>query len=173
VLRVYEQVFGIKGGIESVKELADRNLDPVSKTLLYDTLEAWTLPLLERQDEDTFLQAVFAYHLIGEGVVARTGQNLAAAQYERYQGFPGLTQGQRLVSRDEARHIGIGVSYIRQRMELEPDRTRAIIDDMANQLFQPATDTLATANNHMADLVTSGYGVDPQAFRLSSIGYLA
>ncbi len=181
VLRVYEHVFGIRGGIDAVKEIADRNLDPVSQMLLYDKLEEWTLPLLERQDEDTFLQAVFAYHLIGEGVVARTGQNLAAAQYERYQGFPGLVKGQRLVSRDEARHIGIGVSYVRQRMHADPGHTRELIDDLTKELFELATDTLATANSRMADLVVSGYGVEPQAFydeairltmiRLKSIGY--
>jgi len=182
VLRVYEHVFGVRGGIDAVRELADAHLDPVSRTLLYDTLEEWTLPLLRRTDEDTFLQAVVAYHLVGEGVVARTGQHLAAAQYERYQGFPGLVEGQRLVARDEARHIGIGVSYVRQRMEEQPERTRAIIGEMVKQLFALAEDTLATANAEMVELVRAGYGIEPQAFydeamrlalvRLRSIGFL-
>jgi ribonucleotide reductase beta subunit family protein with ferritin-like domain len=180
VLRVYEHVFGVHGGIAAVKEVADRNLDPVSKTLLYDTLEEWTLPLLDHRDEESFLRAVFAYHLIGEGVVARTGQNLAAAQYARLRGFPGLVRGQALVARDEARHIGIGVSYIRSRMDSDPGPTRAILEEMTQQLFQLATDTLATADGQMSDLVRSGYGVGPQAFydeamrltmtRLRSIG---
>jgi len=181
VLRVYDQVFGVKG-IDAVRVLADSHLDPVSKVLLYDTLEAWTLPLLERQDEDTFLQAVFAYHVIGEGVVARTGQNLAAAQYRRYQKFPGLVQGQRLVSRDEARHIGIGVSYIRQRMDADPEHTRELVGDLVQRLMALAQENLSTANEQMSDLVSSGYGVDPQGFyeeamrltmiRLRSIGFL-
>jgi ribonucleotide reductase beta subunit family protein with ferritin-like domain len=181
VLRVYEHVFGVKG-IEAVRELADSHLDPVSKALLYDALEAWTLPLLERQDQDTFLQAVFAYHLIGEGVVARTGQNLAAAQYRRYQGFPGLVKGQRLVSRDEARHIGIGVSYIRERMDAEPAHTRELIGDLVQRLMALAQENLQTATEQMSDLVSTGYGVGPQGFyeeamrltmiRLRSIGFL-
>ncbi len=33
VLRIYEEVFGVKGGIEAVRELADRNIDPVAETL--------------------------------------------------------------------------------------------------------------------------------------------
>lgn len=182
VLRVYEHVFGVQGGIDGVRELADSHLDPVSQSLLYDTLEAWTLPLVEQRDEDTFLQAVFAYHLIGEGVVARTGQHLAAAQYRRFEGFPGLVQGQRLVSRDEARHIGIGVSYIRQRMDADPERTRAIVADLAQRLFALASESLQTANDEMPDLVRAGYGVGPQEFyeeamrltlvRLRSIGFL-
>ncbi|HXH98327.1 MAG TPA: ribonucleotide-diphosphate reductase subunit beta [Gaiellaceae bacterium] len=180
VLRVYEDVFGVRGGIEAIRKLADEGLDPVSKTLLYDTLEEWTLPLLERQDEDTFLQAVVAYHLIGEGVVARTGQYLAARQYDRYHGFPGLVEGQRRVSRDEARHIGIGVSYVRRRMETDREHTSELIGSMAMQLYALAGEMLDTANSQMSDLVGSGYGVTPQEFyevamqltqrRLKSIG---
>lgn len=180
VLRIYEQVFGVTGGIDAVREIADRGLDPVSKRLLYDELERWTLPL-ERQDEDTFLQAVFAYHLIGEGVVARTGQHLAAAQYARLQGFPGLLEGQRLVSRDEARHIGIGVSYVRRRMDEDAEHTRALIGGMVEELWSLATEALQLANTEMPELVVAGYGVDAQAFyeeamrltivRLNSIGF--
>jgi ribonucleotide reductase beta subunit family protein with ferritin-like domain len=182
VLRIYEEVFGVQGGIDAVRELADRNLDPVSRTLLYDKLEQWVLPLLERQDEDTFVQAVFVYHVLGEGVIARTGQNLAAGQYAKLSGFPGLSRGQRLVSRDEARHIGIGVSYLRRRMEADPERTRALVGAVMDDMFVVADQMLETANSGMADLVVSGYGVDPQGFyaevmrlvdlRLRSIGFI-
>jgi ribonucleoside-diphosphate reductase beta chain len=179
VLRVYGEVFGVRG-IEKVRALAEKDLDPVSKALLYDKLEQWTLPLLERQDEDTFLQAVVIYHLMGEGVIARTGQYLAAQQYDRYRGFPGLVEGQRRVSRDEARHIGIGVSYVRRRMEADPEHTTALIAALASELYELAEELLATANDQMSELVDSGYGVTPQEFydvaiaftrkRLKSIG---
>jgi ribonucleoside-diphosphate reductase beta chain len=182
VLRIYEEVFGVRGGIGAVRELANRNLDPVSKTLLYDKLEQWVLPLNERRDEDTFLQAVTVYHLLGEGVIARAGQNLAAHQYERFRGFPGLIEGQRLVARDEARHIGIGVSYIRERMNLEPEHTRGLIDEVLKDLIAVAAAMLETAKAGMHDLVRSGYGTDPDGFyaevmrlvnlRLASVGYL-
>ena len=181
VLRVYEEAFGIEGGINAVRELADLDLDPVSKTLLYDKLEQWVLPLNERRDPDTFLQAVLVYHVLGEGVIARTGQNLAAARYQALQGFPGLVEGQRLVARDEARHIGIGVSYLRRRMEDDPERTRALISVVIEDAVAVAGEMLETANDGMADLVASGYGVDPAGFhaevmrlvhiRLRSIGF--
>lgn len=179
VLRVYDEVFGVRG-IEQVRALAEQDLDPVSKTLLYDKLEQWTLPLLERQDEDTFLQAVVIYHLMGEGVIARTGQYLAAQQYDRYRGFPGLVEGQRRVSRDEARHIGIGVSFVRRRMEADAEHTTALIAALAAELYALADEMLTTANDQMGELVDSGYGVTPQDFydvaiaftrkRLKSIG---
>ena len=183
VLRIYEEVFGVQGGIAAVQEVADRGLDPVSRTLLYDKLERWVLPLLDSRDEDTFLQAVVCYHVLGEGVIARTGQNLAVAQYDRYHGFPGLMEGQRLVALDEARHIGIGVSYARKRMDADPEHARDVIGEVVNDLLQVAAAMLDTANEGMSDLVRSGYGVDPQTFfdegmrltriRLRSIGYLA
>ena len=182
VLRIYEEVFGIRGGIDAVQELADRHLDPVSRTLLYDKLEEWVLPLNERQDADTFLQAILVYHVLGEGVIARTGQNLAAAQYQTLQGFPGLIEGQRLVSRDEARHIGIGVSHIRQRMNADPDHTRHLVGTVLEDVVAVAGEMLETANNGMTNLVRTGYGVDPNGFyaevmrlvdiRLRSIGYI-
>jgi ribonucleotide reductase beta subunit family protein with ferritin-like domain len=150
--------------------------------LLYEKLEQWVLPLNEQRDEDTFLQAVLVYHVLGEGVIARTGQNLTGAQYERFGEFPGLIEGQRLVARDEARHIGIGVSYVRGRMERDPDHTRELISAVLSDLLGVADELLVTANTSMNDLVVSGYGVDPEAFynevmrlvniRLRSIGFI-
>jgi hypothetical protein len=110
-----------------------------------------------------------------------TAQKLAAGQYERL-AFPGLARGQRLVARDEARHIGIGVSYARRRMEIDPERARAVIGEIIAQLMTTAGALLETANNGMAQLVVAGYGVHPQAcydeamrltqLRLRSIGFL-
>jgi len=180
VLRIYEDVFGIEGGFEAVHELADRNMDPVA-TALYERLEHYVGRLSARSDEEEFLAAVLAYHLIGEGVIARTAQNLAAGQYERL-AFPGLGRGQRLVARDEARHIGIGVSYTRRRLEQEPQRSRVVISAVIDNFSELAGQLLARANDGMESLVTAGYGVKPDVFygeamrllqlRLRSIGFL-
>jgi len=180
VLRIYEEVFGVRGGIRAVQALADEHIDPVAETL-YGRLEHYVSRLSADSDEDDFLAAVVVYHLLAEGVIARTAQNLAAGQYERL-AFPGLARGQRLVARDEARHIGIGVSYTRRRMEADPERAREVIGEVVTELLATAGALLETANNGMAELVVSGYGVRPQAFydeamrltqlRLRSIGYL-
>lgn len=111
----------------------------------------------------------------------RRQQNLAADQYERL-AFPGLAEGQRLVARDEARHIGIGVSYARRRMETEPERSSTVIEGVIEELLTTAGAMLDAANERMADLVVAGYGVDPQGFydeamrltrlRMRSIGFI-
>ena len=142
MLRIYEEVFGVQGGIDAVRELADRNLDPVSRTLLYDKLEQWTLPLLERQDEDTFVQAVLVYHVLGEGVIARTGQNLAAGQYAKLSGFPASASasGSSAATKPPHRHRRL---ISAPSMEADPRATRArvaaVMDDMylvADQMLE-------------------------------------
>ena len=179
VLRIYEEVFGVEGGIEAVRALADRNLDPVAETL-YGRLEHYVSRLSAGSDEDEFLAAVVAYHLLAEGVIARTAQNLAAGQYERL-AFPGLAEGQSLVA--ATRHIGIGVTYTRRRLEQDPRQAHEVIGAVIDDFGQLATALLATANQEMATLVRSGYGVEPAAFhaeairlmrlRLRSVGFLA
>jgi ribonucleotide reductase beta subunit family protein with ferritin-like domain len=181
VLRVYEDVFGISD-IAAVKAIADANMDPVAETL-YERFERRVKPLETSGDEDLFLQAVVSYHLIAEGVIARTAQNLAAGQYAKYGSFPGLILGQRLVARDEARHIGIGVSYCRQRMARDRERAFEAITDVVEEFAELADSLLETAvSGEMDSQVVAGYGVDPTGFyaeamrlwqlRLRSIGYL-
>jgi ribonucleotide reductase beta subunit family protein with ferritin-like domain len=181
VLRVYDLVFGIRDHAR-VKATADANLDPIASAL-YRALEDAVSPLQHSGDEDDFLKAVLAYHLVAEGVVARTAQNLAVGQYERYGDFPGLLAGQRLVARDEARHIGIGVSYARSRMARDPDGAGAVIAEFVEYFSELTTELLDTAlSGDMDSQVLAGYGVEARGFyaeairlwnvRLRSIGFL-
>jgi ribonucleoside-diphosphate reductase beta chain len=181
VLRVYDEVLGIPD-MEDVRAIADSNMDPIAATL-YDALEKYVEPLETSGDPDLFLKASIAYHLIAEGVVARTAQNLAAGQYERYGSFPGLTIGQRLVARDEARHIGFGVSYVRWRMAEDRAHSMEVVEQVVEHFTSLAGELLQTAlSGGMDAQVLSGYGVEAEGFyaeamrlwqiRLRSIGYL-
>lgn len=180
VLRVFSEVFGITA-FEEARAMADARLDVIASTL-YDALDSQVTPLVTSDDPDVFLRAVCAYHLLAEGVVARTAQTLAAGQYEQFGEFPGLLTGQRLVSRDEARHIGFGVSYCRRRMN--EDRTHAmdVITDFVEYFAGLSSGLLETAlADDMDAQVISGYGVEADAFyaeamrfwqiRLRSIGF--
>jgi hypothetical protein len=181
VLRVYDEVFGVQGGIDAVREMADGRMDAVAETL-YGKLDEHVNRLATERDADSFLQAVVVYHLLAEGVVARTAQNLAAPMYERFGSFPGLATGQRLVSRDEARHVGIGVLYCRERMRADPERTQVLVGEVIEEFAALAGTLLSVANEGMSGLVRSGYGVGPEGFygeamrlvdvRLRSIGLL-
>lgn len=181
VLRIYDEVLGVHGGFEAVREVADRHLDPVAETL-YAGLEEHISRLERDRSPDAFLKAVVVYHLLGEGVVARTAQNLAADQYQRLGDFPGLAEGQRLVARDEARHIGFGVSYCRRRVAAQREHALAIVGEVLDEFALAAAELLETANAGMGEIVRSGYGIDPAGFygeamrllelRLRAIGFL-
>ena len=181
VLRIYDEVFGVHGFAEA-QALAASNSDPAA-ALVYREFADYVDPLRDDPSPDVFLRSVVAYHLLAEGVVARTAQNLAGDQYSRFGNFPGLTQGQRLVARDEARHIGIGVSYVRRCAAADPDGTYAVVGSVVAHFVEVAAEMLEIANDSMSDLLLAGYGTDPQALyaeamrllqlRMRSIGFAA
>ena len=72
------------------------------------------------------------------------------------------SQGQRHVARDEARHIGIGVSYVRQRMAEDRERThRGDRRDRRGRSPSLSTSLLETAlTGGMDTQVLAGYGVE-------------
>jgi ribonucleotide reductase beta subunit family protein with ferritin-like domain len=180
VLRIYEEVFGVRGGLPVVKRIADEHTDPVA-SYFYDRFAAAIGELQHDRREETFLRAVFAYHLVAEGVVARTAQNLAGTHYDHLGDFPGLKEGQRLVARDEARHIGIGVSYARQRLLDAPARARPVIESALEEFASIAAEGFTMVRGDLNEVVRRGYGVDASAFygemlrlmdvRLRSIGF--
>ena len=179
VLRIYDEVFGVRG-FARVQQMAAEHDDPVSSRL-FSEFDRYLSPLSNGTGPDMFLAAVIAYHVLAEGVLARTAQSLAGDQYERFGDFPGLSAGQRLVARDEARHIGIGVTFVRQCAAADPERTYGVVGEVVGHFAAIAREMLDTANASMGSLVTTGYGADPSQFyaeamrllqlRMRSIGF--
>jgi len=160
VLRVYSEVFGVEGGLDAVKALADAHLDPVAATL-YGALDDVVRALEANRDEDSFLRAVVAYHLLAEGSIGRANQNFVAARFDRVGAFPGLSQAQRHAVRDEVRHIGIGVSYARRRLNRDGERARALIAEMIAAFQTLGQSMLENASPDLADDFVDAYGAAP------------
>jgi ribonucleotide reductase beta subunit family protein with ferritin-like domain len=160
LLRVYSEVFGVQGGIQAVKALADSQLDPVAATL-YDALDGVVRALESSRDEDTFLRAVVAYHLLAEGSIGRTNQTFVATQFDRVGPFPGLRQAQRLAVRDEVRHIGIGVSYARRRIARDGQPARALITELVDGFHALGEHLLERTSPELAGDFAEAYGAKP------------
>jgi ribonucleoside-diphosphate reductase beta chain len=160
VLRVYSEVFGVEGGIETVKALADGQLDPVAAAL-YEALDGVVRALEHSRDEDTFLRAVFAYHLLAEGSIGRANQTYVAAQFDRVGSFPGLREAQRLAVRDEVRHIGIGVSYTRRRIARDGEPVRELIMEMVDGFNALGEGLLESTSAELAGDFVEAYGAEP------------
>jgi ribonucleotide reductase beta subunit family protein with ferritin-like domain len=179
VLRVYSEVFGVEGGIAAVKALADAQLDPVAAAL-YTALDEIVRALETNRDEDSFLKAVVAYHLLAEGSIGRANQTFVAGQVERAGAFPGLREAQRLAVRDEVRHIGIGVSYARQRVTRDGTAARELVWELAEAFRRLGEGLLASTDQELSDDFAEAYGAEPAtlwaeverqlALRLRSIG---
>jgi ribonucleotide reductase beta subunit family protein with ferritin-like domain len=160
LLRVYSEVFGVQGGIQVVKALADAQLDPVAATF-YDALDGVVRALESSRDEDTFLRAVVAYHLLAEGSIGRANQTFVATQFDRVGPFPGLRQAQRLAVRDEVRHIGIGVSYARRRIARDGQPARALITELVDGFHALGEHLLERTSPELAGDFAEAYGAKP------------
>jgi ribonucleotide reductase beta subunit family protein with ferritin-like domain len=160
LLRVYSEVFGVQGGIQAVKVLADSQLDPVAATL-YEALDGVVRALESSRGEDTFLRAVVAYHLLAEGSIGRANQTFVATQFARVGFFPGLRQAQRLAVRDEVRHIGIGVSYARRRIARDGQPVRALITELVDGFHALGENLLEHTPPELARDVAEAYGAKP------------
>ena len=179
IVRIYEDVFGVDGGLPAVQALADAGRDPLTERL-YAMLEAWIDALAADPTPDAYLRAVVAYHLIGEGVVARVSTTLSTPVFEGLGHFPGILAGQRLVSRDESRHIGIGVTYVRREMARDPARTLRLVDEVVQHSVARFVEILGMATDGLGDAVSDHYGATPHEYfieasrligiRLRSIG---
>jgi ribonucleoside-diphosphate reductase beta chain len=179
IVRIYEEVFGVAGGLPAVQALADARRDPMTERL-YATLESWIEALATDPTPDAYLRAVVAYHLMGEGVVARVSTTLSTPVFERLGDFPGILMGQRLVSRDESRHIGIGVTFVRQEMTRTPARTLGLVNEVVQHSMARFVEVLGMATDGLAQAVDESYGATPQEYfmeasrligvRLRSIG---
>jgi ribonucleotide reductase beta subunit family protein with ferritin-like domain len=160
VLRVYGEVFGVEGGIEAVKALADAQLDPVAASL-YEALDGVVRALDQSRGEDAFLRAVVAYHLLAEGSIGRANQTFVAARFDRVGSFPGLREAQRLAVRDEVRHIGIGVSYVRRQLARDGEPVRALIGELVGGFQALGESLLETTSPELANDFLEAYGAEP------------
>jgi ribonucleotide reductase beta subunit family protein with ferritin-like domain len=162
VVRVFTEVFDVQGGVLEVKALADEHLDPVAETF-YAALDGVVRPLETARDEDTFLQAVVAYHLIAEGSIGRANQTLVASRFTSLDAFPGLQELQYLAVRDELRHIGIGVSYARRRLARDREHATELIGAVVDTFRALGSQLLEGAGSELAPRFLAAYGAEPAA----------
>src|SRR3954453_18556139 len=65
-------------------------------------------------DTETLVEAVTLYHMIIEGMLARTGQHFIISYNEENGTLPGFVEGFNNVARDEHRHVAFGARFLRE-----------------------------------------------------------
>jgi len=154
--RFYEQVLGLDGAFED--RLARARLDLNDDFLkLFDgyLVDAGARLIADPSDVEAKVDFVVTYHMVIEGTLALTGQRFITDYLEGRGILPGFTEGFRLISQDEHRHVAYGTWFL-QTKATDPGLRRR----MASRLMELLPTTAGV-------LVPAG--ADPDDWRL--LGY--
>lgn len=131
--RFYSEALDEQGtDMESRLEAQAGRLNPGFRTLLLEMLpEASEKIRADLSNRDALVEGIVLYHLVIEATLALTGQRFLL-NYTREQGLlPGFRQGFTAVARDESRHVGFGVKFLKEMVQAETryaDVIRAALD---------------------------------------------
>jgi len=114
--RFYEQVLGIDGSFEGRLQRARGDLNDAFIQMFDGVLVEWSRRLVDDpRDIEAKVDFVTLYHMVIEGTLALTGQWFLTDYMERKGILPGWTQGFRLISQDEHRHVAYGTWFLREK----------------------------------------------------------
>jgi ribonucleoside-diphosphate reductase beta chain len=105
---------------------------------LFDRNEQAMHTLLNDNSPENRVRAFCHYHLTIEGILAQTGYYIMSAcfddsEYERLPNLPGLVAGVTQIRGDEGRHVGFGMTKLKDLLEAGADPQ--IIHDTVNELM--------------------------------------
>src|SRR5204863_1702858 len=121
--RFYEQVLGMDGTFEGRLRHARSDLNDAFIEMFDGVLVEWGRRLVEdARDIEAKVDFVTLYHMVIEGTLALTGQWFLTDYMERKEILPGWTQGFRLISQDEHRHVAYGTWFLREKARSEERR---------------------------------------------------
>ena len=88
------------------------------RTLLLTMLPAAAEKIRAEPDNlDALVEGVVLYHVVIEGTLALTGQRFLLDYARRAGLLPGFRQGFTAVARDESRHVGFGVKFLKEMVQ--------------------------------------------------------
>jgi ribonucleoside-diphosphate reductase beta chain len=123
--RFYEQVLGLDGSFEDRLARARKDLNPAFIEMFDGVLVDWGKRLIaDPGDIEAKVDFVTLYHMIIEGTLALTGQWFLTDYMERNEILPGWTEGFRLISQDEHRHVAYGTWFLREKARDEDLKRR-------------------------------------------------
>ncbi|MDH4177703.1 MAG: hypothetical protein OEW31_11235 [Thermoleophilia bacterium] len=125
--RVFDEVVGL--GRPSLGEslaAIGPDVTPGFRLLFDGVLGAATERLRSDRSADALVRGVTAYHLLVEGTVALAGQRHVLDWLRREGLFPGMGEGFLHVTRDESRHVSLGVLLLRDAIAADPALSGAV-----------------------------------------------
>ena len=134
--RFYDEVLDEEG--DDMRSRLDRQADRLNagfRTLLLEMLpEAAAEIRRDPADLTRLVEGVVLYHIVIEGALALTGQRFLLDYLRKEDLLPGFRGGFTAVARDESRHVGFGVRFLKEmvaRDELYADVIRSALARIA------------------------------------------
>ncbi|HLB21424.1 MAG TPA: hypothetical protein VK605_04905 [Solirubrobacteraceae bacterium] len=167
--RFYEQVLGLDGSFEDRLARARQHLNPAFIEMFDGVLVDWGKRLVaDPGDIEAKVDFVTLYHMIIEGTLALTGQWFLTDYMERKEILPGWTQGFRLISQDEHRHVAYGTWFLREKARDEGLKRR--IAERLAELIPLATAVLVPPGADPSDYAILDYTMqETNAFAFTAL----
>lgn len=89
------------------------------RTLLLEMLPDAAEKIRRERTLDALVEGIVLYHIVIEGTLALTGQRFLLNFLREEDLLPGFRQGFTAVARDESRHVGFGVRFLREQVEAD------------------------------------------------------
>lgn len=119
--RFYSEALDEQGS--DMKARLERQVERLNdgfRTLLLEMLPAAADKIRTERTLDALVEGVVLYHVVIEGTLALTGQRFLLNFLRDRDYLPGFRRGFTAVARDESRHVGFGVRFLREQVEREP-----------------------------------------------------
>jgi ribonucleoside-diphosphate reductase beta chain len=154
--RFYEQVLGLDGTYEDRlnRARADLNDDFIK---LFDgfLVDSGKALIADPSSVEAKVDFVVTYHMVIEGTLALTGQRFITDYLEAQGILPGFTEGFRLISQDEHRHVAYGTWFLKEKAT-DPAIARRIADRLL-ELLPTTAGVLVPAGADPNDWQLLGY----------------
>jgi ribonucleoside-diphosphate reductase beta chain len=132
--RFYSEALDEQGSdMKSRLERQAQRLNDGFRTLLLEMLPAAAQKIRNERTLDALVEGVVLYHIVIEGTLALTGQRFLLNFLREKDYLPGFRAGFTAVARDESRHVGFGVRFLREQVEKDAryaDVIRSTLDEL-------------------------------------------
>lgn len=139
------------------------------RILLLEMLSESAERIRRERDPGSLVEGIFLYHVVIEATLALTGQRFLL-NYAHTEGLlPGFRQGLTAVARDEARHVGFGVRFLRE--VAANDASHALVIQAALERLLPiAMSVFEPSNGDPSHVERLPYGPeDMSAFAMNGL----
>jgi ribonucleoside-diphosphate reductase beta chain len=133
--RVFAEVLGVGAGSAAARlDVAASEVTPGYRQLFDDALGAATARLRTDRSTDALVRGVTLYHVVVEGTVALAGQRHILDWLRREPVLGAFREAFTHVTRDESRHVAIGVLMLRGAIATDPAHADAVRETVLGAL---------------------------------------